>query len=60
MEEPKTDDEYHAALEAAGYRLIDNGSCFSVQHLERGGCTRLDSEDLSSALWEAWNLVRPE
>lgn len=57
--EPQTDDEFVDALEALGYELIDHDvDSFSVQSKKTGSQTHLEAEDYSSALFEAWNLMK--
>lgn len=60
QDEPTTDDEFITALEALGYTLIENGEKdFTVQRIkDGGGATRLDAEEYSDALFEAWHLVK--
>lgn len=58
--EPKTDDDFHTALEKRGYRLIDHGDdTFSVERTKTGATTHLEADNLTDALSEAWNLVKP-
>lgn len=57
--EPQTDDEFVDALKALGYELIDHDvDSFSVQNKKTGSQTHLEAEDYSSALFEAWNLMK--
>lgn len=56
--EPRTDAEFETAIQGAGYELIDTESGFVLHCVKGGGQTQLESEDLSSALYEAWNLVK--
>lgn len=57
--EPQTDDEFVDALKALGYELIDHDTDdFSVRRIKTGATTGLDAEDYSSALFEAWNLMK--
>lgn len=59
MKDPTTDAEYEAAIEAAGYEFLDLGNGFAVRNIERGGTTRLEAEELTDALYEAWCMVTP-
>lgn len=57
--EPNTDAEFETAIEKLGYELIDHDeSSFSVRRKKTGSTTGLEAEDYSSALFEAWSLVR--
>jgi hypothetical protein len=58
--EPTTDLELQQALEEIGCELIDHDSDdFSVRLIKTGSATHLEAEDYSSALFEAWNLMKP-
>lgn len=57
--EPRTDDEYVMALAAQGCRVEDHGDDTFTLRTGRGGATDLASMDFSSALAEAWDLVKP-
>lgn len=58
--EPVTDAELEAALEGVEHEVIDHdGDTFSVRNKITGSQTRLEAEDYSSALFEAWHLVKP-
>lgn len=57
--EPGTDKEYAAALDAQGCHVEDHGDDTFTLRTNRGGATALDSTDFSSALAEAWSLVKP-
>lgn len=59
MKEPQTDAEFEDALEKLGYQVFDMDSDeFIVLNRKTGSQTKLDAEDLSSALFEAWHLVK--
>ncbi len=58
--EPQSDADLEAAIEANGYRFIENGNYFSIQNKERGGKTKLEATEMSEALYEAWQLTKPE
>ena len=60
MKEPETDAEFEAAIEAEGYKFLDLGNGFAVKNIERGGTTRLEADEMSDALFEAWNMVKPD
>ena len=57
--EPRTDDEYVEALAAQDCRVEDHGDDTFTLRTGRGGATDLASMDFSSALAEAWDLVKP-
>lgn len=60
MNEPSTDTELSAALKNLRVEVEEVGDGeFVVIDLVRGGRTTLDAEDWSSALFEAWNLMKP-
>ena len=59
MKEPTTDAEYEEVIEEAGYKFLDLGNGFAVRNIERGGTTRLESAEMSDALYEAWCMVTP-
>lgn len=57
--EPKTDGEFEAALEELGCELIDHDAdVFSIHNRLTGSTTKLDAEEYSDALFEAWHLVK--
>lgn len=57
--EPNTDAEFEAALKKLGYELIDHGlDSFSVRRKLNKSTTKLEAGDYSSALFEAWHLVK--
>ena len=57
--EPSTDDEFQDVLKKLGYELVDHDeSSFSVRRKSTGAQTHLEAEDYSSALFEAWHLVK--
>jgi hypothetical protein len=58
MNEPKTDAEFEAALTTLNHELIEDGNGFAVRNKDGGGITKLESEDESSALFEAWHLIK--
>ena len=58
MKEPTTDAELEAAIEAAGYKFLELGNSFAVRCVERGGTTKLEAEELSDALYEAYILTK--
>jgi hypothetical protein len=60
MKEPETDAEFEAAIEAAGYKFLDLGNGFAVRNVELDGTTRLEADEMSDALFEAWNMVKPD
>lgn len=59
MNEPRTDAEFKAALTSLRHAVheIDEGE-YCVQNMDTGAETLLDADDYSSALFEAWHLVR--
>lgn len=57
--EPQGDAEYIAAIEKAGYRFLDRGDGFAIRCIEGGGTTRLEATEMSDALFEAWQMVKP-
>lgn len=60
---PAGDDGYVRALDALGYSVTDHGNgAFSLVRSKgkgKGGQMVLDADDFSSALAEAWDLVKP-
>lgn len=59
IEEPNSDAEFEDALKKLGYELIDHDvDSFSVLRKSTGSQTHLEAEDYSSALFEAWHLVK--
>jgi len=60
MKELRTDNEFEKALEKRGYRFHDNGDSFSIEYVKTGSRTKLEAIEMSDALFEAWNLVKPE
>ncbi len=56
-----TNDAYCQDLLAKnGYELIDEGNGhFDVVRIKTGSTTRLEADNLSDALFEAWHLVKP-
>lgn len=58
VKEPETDAEFEDAIEETGHAFIDHGDSFSVRYNKTGAITRLEADNLSDALFEAWNLVK--
>lgn len=58
--DPQTDAEFEAALEKRHHELIDHGDSFSVRNKKTGASNKLDADEYSDALFEAWNLVKPD
>lgn len=56
--EPKTDAEYEAAITALNHEVVEVGDGFKVVNKSGGGQTGLEATDLSSALFEAWHLIK--
>lgn len=59
MKEPETDAELEAALENINCEVIDTGGGFSVRDRSTSSQSKLEAEDISNALFEAWNLMKP-
>lgn len=60
MNEPQTIPELEAALGGLACEMLDAGpDRWAVRNTETGSQTRLDAEDYASALFEAWNLMKP-
>ena len=57
--EPQTDAEYVQAIAAEGYRFMELGDGFAVRYIKGGGTTRLEATEMSDALFEAWQMVKP-
>lgn len=56
---PQTDAEFEAALEALDCQVIDHGDGSFALISDLGGATELEAANLSDALREAWNLIKP-
>lgn len=59
MMEPMTNVELEAALDAINCVVFDDNERFFARNRQTGSTTRLEAEDYSSALFEAWNLMKP-
>jgi hypothetical protein len=58
--QPETDDEFVAAIAALDHEVLDYDEYFEVRRRSTGATTRLEADEWSDALFEAWSLVKEE